>query len=199
VRHFSRLVAALLLVAMSIGAGNSSLKAADTPSIPPSVAPPLVGAAPEALSVDWIEFRNTHTNETLKVVFRDANGAFIPEALAQLDRICGDHRSKEHRQMDPQLFALLADLAVSAGVEPRYDIISAFRSSGTNEKLRANGGGQAQNSQHIEGRAMDVRLQGVATDRLRDLARALKRGGVGYYPKSNFVHVDTARMRYWEG
>jgi uncharacterized protein YcbK (DUF882 family) len=101
--------------------------------------------------------------------------------------------------MDPQLFVLLVDLAASAGVEPRYDIISAFRSAATNEKLRSNGGGQAKNSQHIEGKAIDVRLKGVATDRLRDLARALKRGGVGYYPKSDFVHVDTARVRYWEG
>jgi len=90
-------------------------------------------------------------------------------------------------------------IADSAGTEPRYEIISAFRSSASNETLRANGGGQAKNSQHIEGKAMDVRLKGVTTERLRDLARALKRGGVGYYPKSGFVHVDTARVRYWEG
>jgi uncharacterized protein YcbK (DUF882 family) len=157
------------------------------------------GSEAASPAVDWIEFHNTHTNETLRVTFRDASGAFIPAALEQLDKICGDHRSKAYRQMDPQLFTLLADLAASAGTEPRYDIISAFRSSETNEKLRSNGGGQAKNSQHIEGKAIDVRLQGVATDRLRDLARALNRGGVGYYPKPDFVHVDTARVRYWEG
>jgi len=149
--------------------------------------------------MDWIELHNTHTNETLKLTFRDERGELIPDALARLNRICGDHRSKEHRQMDSALFVLLVDLAASAGTEPRFEIISAFRSSASNEKLRSNGGGQAKNSQHIEGKAMDVRLKGVTTERLRDLARALKRGGVGYYPKSGFVHVDTARVRYWEG
>jgi uncharacterized protein YcbK (DUF882 family) len=101
--------------------------------------------------------------------------------------------------MDPQLFVLLADLAAAAEVEPRYEIISGYRSPETNEKLRTNGGGQAKNSQHIQGKAIDVRLKGVSTARLRDLARTLRRGGVGYYRKSDFVHVDTARVRYWEG
>jgi uncharacterized protein YcbK (DUF882 family) len=148
--------------------------------------------------VDWIELHNTHTGERLKVTFRDANG-FVPAALDQLENILGDHRSGEHHAMDPQLFVLLADLAAAAGVEPSYEIISGYRSSATNEKLRANGGGQAKNSQHIQGKAIDVRLHGVTTARLRDLALGLKRGGVGYYPKSDFVHVDTARVRYWEG
>jgi uncharacterized protein YcbK (DUF882 family) len=94
---------------------------------------------------------------------------------------------------------LLVDLAAAAGVEPHYEIISGYRSAQTNETLRSNGGGQAKNSQHIQGKAIDVRLQGVASLRLRDLARDLKRGGVGYYRKSDFVHVDTARVRYWEG
>jgi uncharacterized protein YcbK (DUF882 family) len=152
----------------------------------------------QTAAANWLELHNTHTGETLRVTFRDASG-FVPAALEQLDKILGDHRSGEHRSMDPQLYVLLVDLAASAGAEPRYDIISAYRSSETNEKLRSNGGGQAQNSQHIAGKAIDVRLKGVATARLRDLAVGLKRGGVGYYPKSDFVHVDTARVRYWEG
>jgi uncharacterized protein YcbK (DUF882 family) len=101
--------------------------------------------------------------------------------------------------MDPQLFVLLADLAAAAGVEPHYEIISGYRAAETNERLRENGGGQAKNSQHIQGKAIDVRLKDVPTLTLRDLARDLKRGGVGYYRKSDFVHVDTARVRYWEG
>jgi uncharacterized protein YcbK (DUF882 family) len=148
--------------------------------------------------VDWLELYNTHTHETLKVTFRDRSG-FVPDALPQLEKILGDHRSGEHHAMDPQLYVLLVDLAAAAGVEPRYEIISGYRSAGTNEKLRSNGGGQAKNSQHIQGKAIDVRLRGVSTERLRDLAMGLKRGGVGYYPKSDFVHVDTARVRYWEG
>jgi uncharacterized protein YcbK (DUF882 family) len=155
-------------------------------------------AAGKTPGVDWLELHNTHTNETLKVAFRNASG-FIPTALEQLDTILGDHRSGEHRSMDPQLYVLLVDLAAAADHEPRYEIISGFRASETNEKLRSNGGGQARNSQHIEGKAIDVRLKGVPCDRLRDLAVGLKRGGVGYYAKSDFVHVDTARVRYWEG
>jgi uncharacterized protein YcbK (DUF882 family) len=207
-------------VAFVIFAGAAVLAAPLTPA----VAAPAMPAGPQALAEsawpasnahavaaspaatpavepvrNWIELFNTHTNETLKITFRDEAGALIPEALDELNRICGDHRSKEHRKMDAGLFVLLVDLAAAAGTEPRYDIISAFRSSASNEKLRANGGGQAKNSQHIEGKAMDVRLKGVTTERLRDLARALERGGVGYYPKSGFVHVDTARVRYWEG
>jgi uncharacterized protein YcbK (DUF882 family) len=155
-------------------------------------------AAIAGSAVDWLELYNTHTQETLKVTFRNSSG-FVPEAFPQLDKILGDHRSGEHREMDPQLYVLLVDLAAAAGVEPRYEIISAFRASETNEKLRSNGGGQAKNSQHIQGKAIDVRLKGVTTERLRDLAMELKRGGVGYYRKSDFVHVDTARVRYWEG
>jgi uncharacterized protein YcbK (DUF882 family) len=150
-------------------------------------------------AVDWLELHNTHTGQTLRVTFRDASGAFIAAALEQLDLILFDQRSGEHTSMDPQLFVLLVDLAAVAEVEPRYEIISGYRSAVTNEKLRTNGGGQAKNSQHIQGKAIDVRLKGVSTARLRDLAVALRRGGVGYYRKSDFVHVDTARVRYWEG
>lgn len=152
---------------------------------------------PQSTAADWLELHNTHTNETLKVTFRNASG-FIPEALDQLEKILGDHRSGEHHPMDPQLYVLLADLAAAADAAPRYEIISAYRASETNEKLRSNGGGQAKNSQHIQGKAIDVRLKGVTTARLRDLAMNLKKGGVGYYKKSDFVHVDTARVRYWE-
>ena len=157
----------------------------------------------ETPAVDWLELHNTHTDETLRVTFRDASG-FAPAALEKLDRILGDHRSGEHHAMDPQLFVLLVDLAAAAGTEPRYQIISGFRSSDTNEKLRSRfvgaiaPGAQAKNSQHIQGKAIDVRLNGVTTARLRDVAVGLKRGGVGYYQKSDFVHVDTARVRYWE-
>jgi uncharacterized protein YcbK (DUF882 family) len=166
------------------------------------VAASLVLPAPcaqaQAAAVDWLELHNTHTDETLRVTFRNDSG-FVPEALERLDKILGDHRSGEHRSMDPQLFVLLVDLAAAASVEPRYEIVSGFRSSVTNEKLRSNGGGQAKNSQHIQGKAIDVRLKGVDTARLRDVAVSLRRGGVGYYAKSDFVHVDTARVRYWEG
>jgi uncharacterized protein YcbK (DUF882 family) len=183
----------LVSLAAFAALGSAPLQARETLSSTTAAKPPTVAAR------NWLDLHNTHTDEMLKVTFRDEQGAFIPAALEKLNAILGDHRSHEQTTMDPQLFVLLVDLAASAGVEPHYELISGYRSSATNEKLRANGGGQARNSQHILGKAIDVRLKGVPTARLRDLARALKRGGVGYYRKSDFVHVDTARVRYWEG
>jgi uncharacterized protein YcbK (DUF882 family) len=148
--------------------------------------------------LDWIELYNTHTRETVKETFRGPSG-FLAPALEKLQHVLRDHRSGESHPMDPNLYVLLVDVAVAAGAEPRFEIISGYRSPSTNEKLRAAGGGQAQGSQHLEGRAIDVRLKGVPTATLRDLAKALRRGGVGYYERSDFVHLDTARVRYWTG
>jgi uncharacterized protein YcbK (DUF882 family) len=176
------------------------LEARAAQSSPQAITSPTANATSGTTpSENWLELHNTHTGETLKVTFRTDQGTFLPDALEKLNKILADHRSHQQTTMDPQLFVLLADLASSAHVEPHYEIISGYRSSETNEKLRTNGGGQARNSQHIQGKAIDVRLKGVDTETLRDLARALKRGGVGYYQKSDFVHVDTARVRYWEG
>jgi uncharacterized protein YcbK (DUF882 family) len=179
--------------------GGTPLEARDAPASATSEKTPTGSLATRTRSENWLDLHNTHTGEDLKVAFRDEKGTFIPEALEKLNRILGDHRSHEQTTMDPQLLVLLVDLAAAAGVEPRYEIISGYRAAETNETLRSNGGGQAKNSQHIQGKAIDVRLKGVSTLALRDLARDLKRGGVGYYRKSDFVHVDTARVRYWEG
>jgi uncharacterized protein YcbK (DUF882 family) len=149
-------------------------------------------------AVDWIEFYNTHTRETVRETFRNASG-FVPEALTKFEHVLRDHRSGESHRIDPELYVLLVDVAAAAGAEPRYEIISGFRSQETNEKLRSAGGGQAKRSQHMEGRAIDVRLKGVTTERLREVATSLRRGGVGYYQRSDFVHIDTARVRYWTG
>jgi uncharacterized protein YcbK (DUF882 family) len=196
----SAVLSVALSVALSTAVAGTPLQARAARSSAQAVTSPTVAATSgSSHSENWLELHNTHTGETLKVTFRDDKGAFIPEALDKLNTLLGDHRSQHQTTMDPQLFPLLVDLAASAHVEPRYEIISGYRSSETNEKLRTNGGGQAKNSQHIQGKAIDVRLKGVDTATLRDLARALKRGGVGYYRKSDFVHVDTARVRYWEG
>jgi uncharacterized protein YcbK (DUF882 family) len=192
---FTAFAAVMALVVV----GGAPLEARDTQSIAQAVTPPTATVARGTSPENWLDLHNTHTGETLKITFRNDQRAFIPEALEKLNKILADHRSHQQTTMDPQLFVLLADLAASAGVEPHYEIISGYRSAKTNEKLRTNGGGQAKNSQHIQGKAIDVRLKGVPTATLRDLARALKRGGVGYYRKSDFVHVDTARVRYWEG
>ena len=110
-----------------------------------------------------------------------------------------DHRANESAPMDPVLFDQLATLAATAGVAPHYEIISGYRSPTTNARLAEAGRGVAKRSLHMEGRAIDVRLRGVPCDALRDLALGAARGGVGYYQKSDFVHLDTGRVRTWAG
>jgi uncharacterized protein YcbK (DUF882 family) len=145
-----------------------------------------------------IELFNTHTSETLRVAYRSATG-FVPDSLARLQWLLRDHRANESAPIDPLLFDQLAALAAEAGVAPRYEIISGYRSPFTNAKLAAAGRGVATKSLHMQGKAIDVRLRGVPCDALRDLALAAAQGGVGYYQKSDFVHLDTGRVRTWAG
>ncbi|MCU0760674.1 MAG: DUF882 domain-containing protein [Steroidobacteraceae bacterium] len=145
-----------------------------------------------------LELFNTHTSERLRVAYRTATG-FAPESLDRLQWLLRDHRANESAPIDPLLFDQLAALAAAAGVEPRYQIISGYRSPLTNAKLAAAGRGVATRSLHMQGKAIDVRLHGVPCDALRDLALAAGQGGVGYYAKSDFVHLDTGRVRTWAG
>ncbi|MFO1427215.1 MAG: DUF882 domain-containing protein [Steroidobacteraceae bacterium] len=120
-------------------------------------------------------------------------------ALSRLDWLLRDFRANEQTQMDPLLYDQLADLAVAAGVEPRFEVISGYRSPRTNAALAEAGHGVARYSLHMEGRAIDVRLRGVdQRHAARPRARGA-RGGVGYYRDSDFVHVDTGRVRTWTG
>ncbi len=146
----------------------------------------------------WLELHNTHTSEVLSVAYRSA-GEFVATALDRLQWLLRDHRANESHPIDAQLFDQLADLAEVAGVEPRYEIISGYRSPATNSKLADASSGVARRSLHMDGRAIDVRLKGVACDSLRDLALTAARGGVGYYRHSDFVHLDTGRVRTWAG
>jgi uncharacterized protein YcbK (DUF882 family) len=141
---------------------------------------------------------NTHTGESLhSCYFQD--GGYNATSLRSLEHLLRDHRSGETHAIDPQLYDLLHALAHSAECEPRFEIISGYRSAATNEKLRTASDGVARRSLHMDGKAIDVRLAGTACHRLRDLAMGMQRGGVGYYAKSNFVHLDTGRVRFWSG
>lgn len=149
--------------------------------------------APRALSMV-----STHTGENLQVRYFEG-GEYLPDALARLNRLLRDHRSGDVSPIDPKLFDQLHALATCAGCTPHFEIISGYRSPATNEKLRQGSSGVARRSLHMDGKAIDVRLGGVPTAKLRDLALALGGGGVGYYAKSNFVHLDTGRVRTWAG
>ncbi|MGA2420123.1 MAG: DUF882 domain-containing protein [Candidatus Acidiferrum sp.] len=140
---------------------------------------------------------NTHTAERLEIVYRRGE-KFDPAALAKLDYFLRDHNTNEVRQFDPRLYDILSDLAASAGHPGgQIDIVCGYRTPRTNESLRARTSGVAKNSLHMQAEAIDLRMPGVDTLMLRRAALALKRGGVGYYPHSDFIHVDVGRVRQW--
>jgi uncharacterized protein YcbK (DUF882 family) len=142
---------------------------------------------------------NTHTGERLQTTYC-CDGRYEPEALKQINHILRDWRSDELKPIDPKLLDLLHELSGTLETDTPFHIISGYRSPNTNAALRARGGahtGVASQSLHMVGKAIDIRIPGVRLDHLRGAARSLKLGGVGYYPSSNFVHVDTGRVRYW--
>ncbi len=125
------------------------------------------------------------------------DGDFVKSAIRDVSEFLGDFRTGDTQAIDAELLNILYELRESVGGTGVYEVISGYRSPATNEMLRRQGRGVARNSQHTKGKAIDVRLRGVETAALRDAAIALQRGGVGYYRGSDFVHVDTGRVRRW--
>ena len=165
-----------------------ALAAAARPSAPAPKAPERV-----------LSFFHTHTGERLKTAYC-CGGEYQPEALRSVNHILRDFRANEIKPIDPKLLDLLHELSGTLETDQPFHIISGYRSPNTNTMLRDRGGahtGVASRSLHMVGQAIDIRVPGVTLDHLRGAARALKIGGVGYYPDSNFVHVDVGRVRYW--
>lgn len=158
-----------------------------------SLAGPAFATAPE---VRRLSFVNTHTGETFADAFQE-RGAFVPDALQAINQVMRDHRSGEVHAIDTRLLVTLADLRDRLEASAPYQIISGYRSPATNAALHANSSGVASRSLHMDGKAIDVRVRGVDTAHLRDTAIAMQRGGVGYYASSDFVHIDTGRVRRW--
>lgn len=143
-----------------------------------------------------LSFYHTHTGKALSVVYyRD--GAYVPDALRSVNDFLKDFRNGEQHTIDPALLDVLHEIKVKTNSRAPFEVISAFRSPKTNSMLRSRSTGVAQNSMHLKGQAIDVRLRDVSLSKLRDIALHLQRGGVGFYPASEFVHVDTGRVRRW--
>lgn len=139
---------------------------------------------------------NTHTGEQLDVVYRE-NGEYHPDALASIDRVLRDHRTNDVAPIDPQLLDLLHRLGGLVDARQPFHVISGYRSPLTNARLAAASSGVARTSLHVEGRAIDIRLPGRELAQLRNAALSMQAGGVGFYPRTGFVHVDTGRVRSW--
>lgn len=147
-------------------------------------------------AVRRISLLNLHTDERCSVVYSEA-GQKIPDALSEVNRVLRDFRTGEVHPIDTRLLDLMADLAVKLDTTTPFHIISGYRASKTNAMLNGKSDGVATKSLHMQGMAVDIRVPGRQLAKVRDTALAMSRGGVGYYAKSDFVHVDVGRVRRW--
>ncbi len=143
-----------------------------------------------------LSFYHIHTGETLSIVYRES-GELVAGALDEVNHFLRDFRTDQEHAIDVALLDKLQTLYTAFDRRGHFEVISGYRSPRTNEALRHSTTGVAKASLHLSGRAIDVRLTSASTRKLRDAAIALQNGGVGYYPASNFVHVDTGPFRTW--
>jgi uncharacterized protein YcbK (DUF882 family) len=160
---------------------------------------PATRLAASAEDAARLAFVNTHTSESLRVVYREGPH-YLTDALARIDHVLRDHRTNEVHPIDPALLDQLNRLAalLGVGIDP-YHVISGYRSPRSNAMLAGRSGGVAKKSLHMSGQAIDIRVPGVPLSRVHEAAMSMKAGGVGYYPRSDFVHLDTGRLRQWRG
>ena len=153
-------------------------------------------AAASTVAAHRLSFFHIHTAEKLTVTYRE-HGTLIPDALADINRYLRDFRTEQVHDIDITLLDTLHELFTTFDARGNFEVISGYRSPRTNAALRHATTGVAENSLHLQGRAIDVRLTSAKTAVLRDAAIARRQGGIGYYPESNFVHLDTGAFRSW--
>jgi uncharacterized protein YcbK (DUF882 family) len=167
--------------------------------------PAVIRPAAPSLVAPVVEFRelalhNLHTDEKLKAVYWE-NGTYVPDALQAVNKVLRDHRSGEVHAIDRGLLDLLDTLSAKVEARSPFQVISGYRSSTSNAKLRGASKGKqvAENSLHVKGQAIDICIEGCDLQYLNKAALSMAQGGVGYYPVSKFVHVDVGRVRSWKG
>ncbi len=143
-----------------------------------------------------ISFENAHTGDKFNGEYWQ-DGRYLPDAFTQIKKVLRDHRNNEIFPIDPRLMDILFVLQKRMDTNQSYNVFSGYRSPETNRRLRRMGFGVAERSLHMQGQAVDLRLPGRRLSDLRRQAVSLKAGGVGYYPNSSFVHLDTGRVRHW--
>jgi len=159
---------------------------------------PLVAPGLTLAGVRRVGLFNLHTGDRFDEVYWE-KGAYLPDAMAEAQRVLRDWRNGEEHVMDPKLFDVLHGVAGKLETRAPFQIISGYRSPQTNAMLHERSDGVASHSQHVLGKASDIRVEGVELANLHKAALSLRAGGVGFYPVSNFVHVDVARVRNWTG
>ncbi len=170
-----------MLFSLALLSGSSSGSAVDT----------------EITAIHRLRLYHTHTNEHIDVVYRQGD-RYVPNGIAELDRFLRDHRTGTVHHYDPRLFDLLSELTAAVGrPEAEINVICGYRTPWSNAFLRSRSSAVASHSLHMQAMAIDIRVPGVSTEKLREAALELHRGGVGYYRRQGFVHVDVGRIRRW--
>ena len=143
-----------------------------------------------------LDLYHSHTGESIHATFR-VNGAYDPAVLEKLNYFLRDWRNNDVTHMDPRLFDVVWEVYRTAGASQPIWVVSAYRSPETNAMLRARSHAVAEFSQHILGKAMDTTMPNMSMEQIREIGMRLQRGGVGYYSRENFVHLDVGNVRYW--
>jgi uncharacterized protein YcbK (DUF882 family) len=143
-----------------------------------------------------LSFEHTHTGEKLKLTYFE-RGNYIKDALQEINYLLRDFRTNDIHPIDTALLDQLFDLKQTLGINKPFHIISGYRSPFTNAQLRKHSHGVAEHSFHMLGRAIDIRVERVSSKTIRNAALTMAQGGVGYYPRNNFVHLDTGKFRTW--
>jgi uncharacterized protein YcbK (DUF882 family) len=195
---FQAVVRAMLPAAVSA----LTLSAAPSPGVHAAAATvsaqPLPAFTAQSGSEQFhLRMHHLHTGESLDVVYR-VGDRYVPSALDMLNRFLRDHRTEAASHYDPREFDVLHALMEKLGrPNGEIDVVCGYRSPWSNQYLRTHTRGVAQHSEHMEAKAIDIRVPGVSTLALRNVALSLRQGGVGYYPHSQFVHVDVGPVRTW--
>jgi len=161
-----------------------------------SLFPSIVLGKTEVPYKKSLSLYNIHTGENINTTFW-ADGSYIPEALADMNHLLRDYRTGTATEMDIELFDLLYSIRTNLDSSKPFSIISGYRSPKTNAMLNSHSSGVAKKSLHMQGKAIDINMPGRNLADLKKVAMNIKQGGVGYYPESNFVHVDVGRVRSW--
>ena len=166
-------------------------------SLPLVSLPELAGASlPRHHSVRTLKFYHMHTGEKLRATYFE-NGRYVPQALHHVNALFRDYRTGDVKHIDPRLLDVLHEVQTQLRSSEAFHIVSAYRSPATNAMLREHSHGVAKGSMHIQGKAVDIRLPGRDCRDIYQVALNLSAGGAGYYEASDFVHIDTGKVRHW--